>query len=695
MQTLAPQLVTLAVLLPAIGALLGSLTYLVFPSGRAELGHGHGNHGHDDHHTPVSTSPRIAHRLAMAFTTGSVVLAAVLSWVLFISLNTGTATAFNNDWFTWFSSGSWQVSFGALFDKLSATMLIVVTTVSACVHVYSVGYMHEDPSRRRFFIYLSAFTFTMLMLVTAPNLIQMFLGWEGVGVCSYLLIGFWHEKATANAAAIKAFIVNRVADAAMLIGMFILIMTFGSLTYADFLPRAAEVANTNQGAVNLIALFIFIGAMGKSAQFGLHTWLPDAMEGPTPVSALIHAATMVTAGVFLLCRLSPLYEVAPQILHIVGWVGAITAIFAATVGLTQTDIKRVIAYSTCSQLGYMFFAIGVSAYPAAMFHLTTHAFFKALLFLGAGSVIHGMHHEQNIFNYAKSGYVLRKLMPITYGLMWLGSLALAGIPPFAGFFSKDLILESAFAAPNGSGMPLYIFGTIAAMLTAIYGFRIIFMSFHNKEAAHHDVAPAAPAKASKKKAATKVVEHHDDHHHTPHESPWLMLGAMMPLAIGAVLSGYLLSNMGHLEWWQGAIVIDHAHSALHDAHHIPEFAKMLPLILAICGITAAYYLFAERRDIPRTIAQTATLPYAISLNKWYIDELYNFVWVKPTQAIARFLAVYFDKKGIDGLINNGAGTIFGFGQWLRLGQTGYLYHYGLAMLIAITTGLAYLLWKVL
>ncbi len=696
MQTLAPQLVTLAVLLPAIGALLGALTYLIFPSGRAELSHAHGHDDHHDHHhTPASTSPSIAHKLTMLITSGSVLTAAILSWVLFISLNNGTISAFTSDWFTWITVANWSVSFGTLFDKLSATMLIVVTTVSAAVHVYSVGYMHEDPSRRRFFIYLSAFTFTMLMLVTAPNLVQMFLGWEGVGVCSYLLIGFWHEKATANAAAIKAFIVNHVADAAMLIGMFLLVMTFGSLTYADFLPRAAEVASTNQGTINLIALFIFIGAMGKSAQFGLHTWLPDAMEGPTPVSALIHAATMVTAGVFLLCRMSPLYEVAPEVLHIVGWVGAITAIFAATVGLTQTDIKRVIAYSTCSQLGYMFFAIGVSAYPAAMFHLTTHAFFKALLFLGAGSVIHGMHHEQNIFNYAKSGYVLRKLMPITYGLMWLGSLALAGIPPFAGFFSKDLILESAFAAPNGSGMPLYIFGTITAMLTAIYGFRIIFMSFHNKEIPHHE-EPKKSAKSTRSKSHSITQSlNHPITHHTPHESPWLMVIPMLPLAFGAVLAGYLLKDMGSLEWWQGAIVIDHAHTALHDAHHIPAFAKVLPLILAICGITAAYYLFAERRDIPNTIAKTATLPYAISLNKWYIDELYQMMWVKPTQALASFLAVYFDKKGIDGLINNGAATIYGFGQWLRLGQTGYLYHYGLAMLIAITTGLAYLLWKVL
>ena len=693
-------LATLTVLLPAIGALLGSLTYLIWPSGHAALG----GHGHDDHAhaAPISGAPRIAHYVAMLFTTGSVIAACVLGWIIFISLNTGALSAFNNDWFSWITVANWQVTFGTLIDKLSATMLIVVTTVSACVHVYSVGYMHEDPSRRRFFIYLSAFTFAMLMLVTAPNLIQMFLGWEGVGVCSYLLIGFWHEKATANAAAIKAFIVNRVADAAMLMGLFTLLQTFGSLTYADFLPRAAEFASqsaANQMTINLMALFIFIGAMGKSAQFGLHTWLPDAMEGPTPVSALIHAATMVTAGVFLLCRLSPLYEAAPQILHIVGWVGAITAIFAATVGLTQTDIKRVIAYSTCSQLGYMFFAIGVSAYPAAMFHLTTHAFFKALLFLGAGSVIHGMHHEQNIF---KMGG-LRIALPITYALMWLGSLALAGIPPFAGFFSKDLILESAYAAPNGAGLPLYAIGTLAALLTAIYGFRIIFMAFHGSLSHaghdhHHDDAHALPAKAKGKKATTQHIQDEPDHSHDshqPHESPWIMLIPMFPLALGAVLAGYFLRHMGTLEWWQGAIVISPLHTALEGSENISEFAKLLPLILAVCGIGTSYYIFANHRDIARKAAHTFTLAYAISLNKWYIDELYNFMWVKPTAALARALALYGDKYTIDGTLNGGVATVNEFGQWLRKGQTGYLYHYGLAMLIAITTGLAYLLWKVL
>lgn len=676
MQALVPQLTTLAVLLPAVGALLGALTFLIWPTLKAELAHNH--KGHHDHAPEAPTvSSKWAHYVAMAFTTGSVLAATVISWTLFIGLNNGTAEPVTINWFTWINAGPWAVTFGAMLDKLSATMLIVVTSVSACVHVYSWGYMAEDASKRRFFIYLSAFTFAMLMLVTAPNLVQMFLGWEGVGVCSYLLIGFWFHKASANAAAIKAFIVNRVADAAMLVGLFALAMTFGTLTYADIFAKVDTIAATNSYAISFIALFLFIGAMGKSAQFGLHTWLPDAMEGPTPVSALIHAATMVTAGVFLLCRMSPLYEAAPQVLHIVGYVGAITAIFAATVGLTQTDIKRVIAYSTCSQLGYMFFAIGVSAYPAAMFHLTTHAFFKALLFLGAGSVIHGMHHEQNIFAYAKSGFLLRKLLPVTYALMWLGSLALAGIPPFAGFFSKDLVLESAFAAPGGWGIPLYAIGTLAAMLTAIYGFRIIFMSFHG------------PEKEPDTQNAKRKTHHAE---HKPHESPWIMLAPMLPLAAGAVLAGWLLHNMGTLEWWDGSIVIHHAHSALYDAHHIPEFFKKLPLILAICGITLAFYLFAEYRNIPKRISQLLPIPYAISLNKWYIDEIYTVLWVKPTASLARFFAEWGDKKGIDGLLNGGVATVRDFGQWLRGAQTGYVYHYAYAMLLALTLGLGYLLW---
>jgi NADH-quinone oxidoreductase subunit L len=590
-----------------------------------------------------------------------------------VGLLDGTVQPSQTVWLEWLKVAGWQIDFGVLIDRLSATMLIVVTTVSACVHVYSIGYMAEDPSRRRFFIYLSFFTFAMLMLVTAPNLLQMFLGWEGVGVCSYLLIGFWYKKATANAAAIKAFVVNRVADAAMLVGLFLLLQTFGSLTYADILPRATEFATPeNQLTLNLIALLIFIGAMGKSAQFGLHTWLPDAMEGPTPVSALIHAATMVTAGVFLLCRLSPLYEMTPDILHIIGWVGALTAIFAATVGLTQTDIKRVIAYSTCSQLGYMFFAIGVSAYPAAMFHLTTHAFFKALLFLGAGSVIHAAHHEQNIFKLGG----LRKPLMLTYVLMWIGSLALAGIPPFAGFFSKDGILESAFMAPNGAGLGLYVVGTLGAFLTAIYGFRILFYSFEGKAyQAHHN-----------NEHRTSNIEH------SVHESPWVMLAPMLLLAVGAVCAGYLLKGMLELEWWQGSITIaNYVHSGLHHIHHTPALAKFAPLILAMIGIMLAWYFFAERRDWAKNWAQAWSIPYAISLNKWYIDELYELLWQRPLRAIAHLFYRVGDGQLIDGALNRLAAEIVALALKGRGLHTGYLYHYALAMLVALVLGLAYVL----
>ncbi|HEX2858925.1 MAG TPA: NADH-quinone oxidoreductase subunit L [Alphaproteobacteria bacterium] len=623
MQTLA----TLTILLPGLGALVAALLAYTMKGKAADL-------------------------TAQTLTTAAVIAAAIGSWVLFFNVGS-TTPAFSINWFDWMTVANWQVSFGALVDRLTTTMLIVVTTVSACVHVYSWGYMEEDPSKRRFFIYLSVFTFAMLMLVSATNLVQMFLGWEGVGVCSYLLIGFWHQKESANAAAMKAFIVNRVADVAMLLGMFMVLQTFGSLTYADILPRAADMVSEHQNALNLMALFIFIGAMGKSAQFGLHTWLPDAMEGPTPVSALIHAATMVTAGVFLLCRLSPLYIEVPDVLNIVAIVGALTAIFAATVGLTQRDIKRVIAYSTCSQLGYMFFAIGVGAPAAAMFHLTTHAFFKALLFLGAGSVIHGMHHEQDLFRMGG----LRKALPVTYGLMWAGSLALAGIPPFAGFFSKDLIIESAFA--HGS-YGIWAIGVLAAFLTAFYSFRVLFRAFDGP--AHH--------------------------HHHAHESPASMLIPMLPLGLGAVGAGWLLSSMGHAEWWQGAIKM-----AEHAEDHIPFLALHAPLILAPLGIALAYYFFVLHQSKAKTAAQMFDIPYAISFNKWYVDELYNATVVKPTGAISRFAATWLDKRGIDFIVNQTAKTALDFGRFLRPSQTGYVYHYAFAMMLGLVIGLGWLLWR--
>lgn len=612
-------------------------------------------------------------QLAMGTTSVAVSLAALASIIVFYQIGFNGAAPMDIHLMSWMATSAFDVSFGLLVDKLTATMLLVVTVVSACVHVYSIGYMQEDKSRARFFTYLSLFTVAMLLLVTAPNLIQMFLGWEGVGVASYLLIGFWHHKESANAAAMKAFIVNRVADAAMLVGIFTVLMTFGSLTYADILPRAGEFTDQaitflgmQWSVIDLIALLLFIGAMGKSAQIGLHTWLPDAMEGPTPVSALIHAATMVTAGVFLMCRMSPLLEYADTILPIIGWVGAITALFAATVGLVQKDIKRVIAYSTCSQLGYMFFAIGVSAYPAAMFHLTTHAFFKALLFLGAGSVIHALHHEQNLF---KMGGV-RALLPVTYGLMWIGSLALAGIPPFAGFFSKDLVLESAFGAHSGTGYMLYAFGSLAAFMTAFYSFRVLFMAFHGKF-----------------KGDASHLRH-------AHEAPWSMRAPMLLLGVGAVLSGLALSKMGYLDWWQGSLVIlEDVHHALHNAHHTPFMAKYFPLLLALGGIALAVLLYLKRPQWPAKLAGEVDLLYSFFLNKWWFDELYDAVLVRPIRKLGTLCWQWGDVKIIDGLGPNGVAALtMQIGQRLRGVQTGYVYHYAFVFIAAIVV---LLLWKML
>jgi NADH-quinone oxidoreductase subunit L len=630
-------LASLTILLPGIGALLAAI-----------LGYG--------------LSKR-TDEIAMGVTSGLVCLAAVFAWVVFGTMAWGGQGTISAQWLTWMQVSGFSVALGAHVDMLAATMMMVVTTISACVHVYSVGYMDDDPDKRRFFIYLSLFTLAMLVLVSADNLLQMFLGWEGVGVMSYLLIGFWHHKESANAAAMKAFIVNRVSDTALLVGMFMLLAKAGSLAYVDIFAKVPEMAVG--GGLFWPALLIFVGAMGKSAQFGLHVWLPDAMEGPTPVSALIHAATMVTAGVFLLCRLSPLYEHVPAVLQIVGWVGATTAIFAATVGLTQTDMKRVIAYSTCSQLGYMFFAVGVGAYPAAMFHLTTHAFFKALLFLGAGSVIHSLHHEQNIFNMARKLGDLRKILPITYGLMWVGSLALAGIPPFAGFFSKDAILEHAAMAPGG--LSLYVAGTLGALLTAIYSFRVLFVAFHGEPA----------------KKANKVHGHH-----APHESGWWILAPMMPLALGAVAAGLGLMGMLEPGWWKGALTV-----AVHPKEHLNLVLKFLPLLVALSGIGIAYALFLRWPQQPAIWAKRLAPLHAFSLNKWYVDEAYDAAIVQPLRTVSAFLANVVDKRGIDGFVNVMAESVRDTGMWVRRAQTGELTHYAFVMLLAVVVALGFVLWR--
>ncbi len=610
-------------------------------------------------------------KTAQAITTLTVTVCAILSAFMYWHVAVMDAGIIEATLYNWIGTKNFSVDFGVLVDKLTATMFVVVTTVSAAVHWYSMGYMAEDKSKTRFFAYLSFFTFTMLALVSAPNLLQTFLGWEGVGVASYLLIGFWHQKESANAAAMKAFVVNRVADLALLLAMFIIFSLIGSLDYYDIfgaMPHMADATYNFLGfefsTVGIIALLLFIGAMGKSAQLGFHTWLPDAMEGPTPVSALIHAATMVTAGVFLVTRMSPVFELSESVLTFVAWIGALTALFAATIGLTQKDIKRVIAYSTCSQLGYMFFACGVSAYPAAMFHLTTHAFFKALLFLGAGSVIHGMHHEQDMF---KMGGI-RKLLPVTYGLMWIGSLALAGIPPFAGFFSKDLILESAFMSHTETGQWLYLIGTIAAFLTAFYSFRLLYLTFHGQP-----------------RATKKVM---DD----AHESPHVMVIPMVVLAVGAVFGGLMFSGMGHLDWWSGAIMIAEGHVGLAEAHHIPKLFKFLPLSIALLGIVVATWFYLGKVDWPGKLAKTADMLYDLSYNKWYIDELYTLIFTRPLTWLSQAFWQVLDVRGIDRLGPNGAAWVAQYaGGVLRRYHTGYVYHYAFVFIVGLTLFLTWLI----
>jgi NADH-quinone oxidoreductase subunit L len=567
--------------------------------------------------------------------------------------------------FTWFSVGELQIDWALRLDTLSAVMVMMVSVISAAIHIYSIGYMSHDKSIPRFMSYLSFFTFFMLALVTADNFVQMFFGWEGVGLCSYLLIGFWYDRDTANAAAIKAFVVNRIGDFGFLLGIFAVFFIFGSLQFDAVFAGAADVAgNTIRflswqfDALTVTCILLFVGAMGKSAQIGLHTWLPDAMEGPTPVSALIHAATMVTAGVFMVARLSPLFEYAPNALAFVAIIGGTTAIFAASVGMAQNDIKRVIAYSTCSQLGYMFFAAGVSAYSAAMLHLFTHAFFKALLFLGAGSVIHAMSGEQDM---RKMGGIWRKV-PVTYAVMWIGSLALAGIPWFSGYFSKDTILEAAWAAETGGGHYAYWMGLFAAFLTAFYSWRLLIMTFHGAPRAGHDVM-----------------------HHV-HESPMVMLAPLIFLSVGAIFAGGIAHSFFVGEergaFWGNSILVLGEHDPLENIHHIPAIIGLLPLIAAVLGIATAYYCYMFRPELPGLIAARVRPFYLFLFNKWYFDELYDRLFVRTAFWGGRFLWKQGDGAMIDGLGPDGisAQTIAMAVRAGRL-QTGYLYHYAFAILI--------------
>ncbi len=637
-------------------------------------------------------------------TTGALFTSAALSWPIFLSYVMGTGQAEVVTVLHWVSSGALQFNWELRVDALTAVMLVVITTVSALVHLYSWGYMEEDPDQPRFFAYLSLFTFAMLMLVTANNLVQMFFGWEGVGLASYLLIGFWYKKPSANAAAIKAFVVNRVGDLGFMLGIFGTFLVFGTVSIPEILEAAPGMTGSTISfmgmrldTMTILCLLLFIGAMGKSAQLGLHTWLPDAMEGPTPVSALIHAATMVTAGVFMVCRLSPMFETAPIAQGVVMFVGAATCFFAATVATTQWDIKRVIAYSTCSQLGYMFFAAGAGAYGAAMFHLFTHAFFKALLFLGAGSVIHAMHHEQDMRYYGN----LRKSIPITYWAMMLGTLAItgvgiAGVAGFAGFYSKDGILEAAFAS-GGGGVIAFWVGIFVAFLTSFYSWRLVFLTFYGK--------PRWAASEHIQHAVHDAHGHdnhaHDDHHHDahgdgtagyhPHESPITMLIPLVVLSIGAVFAGiafhhpFIYPEEG-LAFWNGSIAFD-AH-LMHAAHEVPLWVKWTPFTVMAIGLFLAWNSYIRNTTLPARFVAQFKLLHQFLYNKWYFDELYNIVFVKSAFAIGRFFWKRGDEQTIDRFGPDGAAALVQGGTRLAVRlQSGYVYGYAFVMLLGLV-GLA-------
>ena len=659
----------------------------------------------------------IGEAAAMWVTTGLLFLSAILSWIIFLTFDGATQQI---ELLRWVESGSLSIDWAIRLDRLTAIMLVVITSVSALVHLYSFGYMDHDPQwkehesyKPRFFAYLSFFTFTMLMLVTADNLLQMFFGWEGVGVASYLLIGFYYRKPSANAAAIKAFVVNRVGDFGFLLGIFAIFYLTDSIRFDDIFTTGPQLSETQiaflwteWNAANLIAMLLFIGAMGKSAQLFLHTWLPDAMEGPTPVSALIHAATMVTAGVFLVCRMSPILEYAPEAMMFVTFLGASTAFVAATIGLVQNDIKRVIAYSTMSQLGYMFVAAGVGVYSVAMFHLFTHAFFKAMLFLGAGSVIHAMHHEQDMRNYGG----LRKKIPYTFWAMMIGTLAITGVGipltyiGFAGFLSKDAVIESAFAGTAG-GYAFWML-VIAALLTSFYSWRLMFLTFFG---------------------APRGDKHTHDH---AHESPKVMLIPLGVLALGSVFAGMIWYNsfFGHTDtvakWFgvsyaeaeahaeEGAEAADADHSettgdgthhyvftgapgegaihhapgntVLNDAHEVPKWVKVSPFVAMIIGLATAFWFYILNPALPRKLAEVQRPLYLFLLNKWYFDEIYDAIFVRPARAIGGIFWKRGDGNIIDGSINGLAmGLIPMLTRFAGRAQSGYIFTYAFAMVIGI------------
>ncbi len=648
---------------------------------------------------------------AKVVTTGSLFVGAILSWPIFFQYVAGHAQPVVVPVMEWIHSGTLTVDWALRLDSLTAVMLVVVTTVSSLVHLYSWGYMEEDPSQPRFFAYLSLFSFAMLMLVTADSLIQMFFGWEGVGLASYLLIGFWYHKPSANAAALKAFVVNRIGDFGFSLGIFGTFLVFGTVSIPAILAAAPGMAGSTIGfagmradTMTVLCLLLFVGAMGKSAQLPLHTWLPDAMEGPTPVSALIHAATMVTAGVFMVCRLSPMFNVSPTAMHVVTWVGAATCFFAATVGTAQNDIKRVIAYSTCSQLGYMFFAAGVGAYGAAMFHLFTHAFFKALLFLGAGSVIHAMHHEQDMRYYG----ALRKEIPITFWVMIAGTLAITGVGiagvGFAGFWSKDSILESAWASGSVSGTIAFWAGSLAALLTSFYSWRLIFLTFYGE--------PRWAASEHIQHAVHHVHESPDEEHgdsahepglpprgtagYHPHESPLSMLVPIGLLAVGAVLAGQLYHGIfvdaeRAPEFWRGAVAFS-THLA-HAAHESALWVKLTPTIVMLLGLWIAWNNYIRTPEAPLAFVKQFPAVYRFVSNKWYFDELFDVLFVRPSLWLGRLFWKGGDEGTIDRFGPHGAAHAVAVGNKLtyRL-QSGYLYSYAFVMLLGLIGAASWAIW---
>jgi len=600
-------------------------------------------------------------------------ISAIFSFLIFYKVFNESYTN-NLNILTWINSGTFNVNWSINIDALSSVMLVVVTLVSSIVHIYSIGYMSHDPQKQRFMSYLSLFTFSMLMLVTSDNFLQLFFGWEGVGLCSYFLIGFWFKKESANAAAIKAFVVNRVGDFGFALGIFLIFYLFGTFNYTEvfeLIPQSLEKDLSFLGikinAIDLVCILLFIGAMGKSAQIFLHTWLPDAMEGPTPVSALIHAATMVTAGVFLVVRCSPIYEYSPFALNIITVVGMSTAFFAATVALVQDDIKKIIAYSTCSQLGYMFFAAGVGAYNVAMFHLFTHAFFKALLFLGSGSVIHSFKDEQNI---NLMGGVWKKL-PYTWILMIIGTLALTGFPFLSGFYSKDAIIEFAYLRGNTAGYFAACIGIFTALLTSIYSWRLLFKTFHGNY-------------NNQKLKITSM-----------HESPMVMIIPLIILAIGAIFSGFLFKDLfigveSSSNFWKNSIFFLEPLSRDHP----PSWFILLTPILVILSIPIAYYFFIKNNKITNDIVSGNLPLYNFLKNKWYFDELYDYLFVNPCKKIG----LYFWKKidlrfidrfgpdGISNLIKNISSIAVKF-------QNGFIYHYAFVMLLGFSALLTFLILK--